>query len=101
MVLIEADRIHALGKKAAAVGIDQPEHAVALVHAKKSAAAETVIGDPAPFGSLQADTPTAAQRWLVYRTGRPGTLDISQDRPVIVRTIVITPRTLPGRKGEQ
>jgi hypothetical protein len=57
LVRIEADRIHALGKKAAAVRIDQPKHAVALVNAKKAAPAEAVIGDPAPFGSSQADTP--------------------------------------------
>jgi hypothetical protein len=56
-VLIEADRIHALGKKAAAVRIDKPEHTIALVNAKKAASAETIVGDSAPFGSLQADTP--------------------------------------------
>ena len=59
VVLIEADSVHALGKKAAAVGIDQPEHAVALVNAKETASAEAVIGDSTPFGSLQSDTPTA------------------------------------------
>ena len=56
-VLIEADRIDALGKKAATVGIDKPEHTIALVNAKKAASAETIVGDSAPFGSLQADTP--------------------------------------------
>jgi hypothetical protein len=54
--LIEADGIDALGKKAAAIGIDQPEYAVMLADAKKAAAAETVISDPAPSGSSQADT---------------------------------------------
>jgi hypothetical protein len=57
MVLIEADRIHAFGKKAATVGIDKPEHAVALVNAKKAASAEATIGDSSPFGSLQAIPP--------------------------------------------
>jgi hypothetical protein len=58
-VLIEAERIHALGKKAAAVRIDKPEHAIALINTKNAASAETVIGDSAPFGSLQSDTPPA------------------------------------------
>ena len=57
VVLIEADRVHALGKKTPAVRIDKPEHAVALVNAKKTASAETVIGNSSPFGSLQSDTP--------------------------------------------
>ena len=56
VILIEADRVHALGQKPAAVGIDQPEHAVALINAKKAASAEAVIGDATPFGSLQNDT---------------------------------------------
>jgi hypothetical protein len=59
VVLIEADRIHALGQEAAAVGIDKPEHAIALVNTEKAASAEAVIGDSTPFGSLQAETPTA------------------------------------------
>ncbi|MGB8402082.1 hypothetical protein [Bradyrhizobium sp.] len=59
MILIEADGIHALGKKAATVRINKPEHAVAFVNAKKAASAKTVIGDSAPFGSLQSDPPTA------------------------------------------
>ena len=80
VVLIEADGVHALGKKAAAVGIDKPEHAVMLVNAKKAASAEAIIGDSTPFGSLQADTPTARITMTIYRIGRPGILDISQDR---------------------
>jgi len=59
MVLIEADRIHALRKKATAIRIDKPEHAVALANAKKAASAEAVIGNSTPFGSLQLDTLTA------------------------------------------
>ena len=53
MILIEADRIHALGKKTAAVRIDKPEHPVTLVNTKKAASAETVIGDSTPSGSSQ------------------------------------------------
>jgi hypothetical protein len=59
VVLIEADRVHTLGKKAPAVRIDKPEHAVALLDAKKAASAETVIDNSSPFGLLQSDTPTA------------------------------------------
>jgi hypothetical protein len=62
VILIEADRIHALGQEAAAVGIDKPEHAVALVNTEKPASAEAVIGDSTPFGSLQAETPTAEKQ---------------------------------------
>ena len=57
MVLIEADRIHALGEKTATIRIDKPEHAVTLVDAKESASAATFIDDSAPFGSLQIGCP--------------------------------------------
>jgi hypothetical protein len=30
-----------------------------LVHAKEAASAEAIVGNSTPFGSLQADTPTA------------------------------------------
>ena len=59
MVLIEADRIHALGNETAAFGINKPENTVTLVNAKEPASAGAIIGDSAPFGSLQLDTLTA------------------------------------------
>ena len=59
VILIEADRIHALGQEAAAIGIDKPEHAVALVNTEKAASAEAVIGDSTPSRSLQSATSTA------------------------------------------
>jgi hypothetical protein len=36
-----------------------PEHAIALVDAKKAAGAEAIIGGSTPFGCLQAGTPAA------------------------------------------
>ena len=93
VVLIEADRIHALGKKAAAVGIDQPEHAVALVNAKKAASAETVIGDSTPFGSLQAIPRRQNNNRLIYRIGRSELLIYLKIICALGRTISIVPRT--------
>jgi len=58
-VLIEADGIDPLGEKAAAVGIDEPEHAIALGNAEETAPAEAVIDDPSPFRSSQVQTPAA------------------------------------------
>ncbi len=81
-VLIEADRVHALGKKTPAVRIDKPEHAVALVNAKKTASAETVIGNSAPFGSLQADTLRQDNNGLFIAPVGQRILDVSQDRLV-------------------
>jgi hypothetical protein len=60
LVLIDPNRIHALGDKPTPIGIDQPEHAIALINAKKSAATEPVIGNSTPLGSLQSKAPTAA-----------------------------------------
>jgi hypothetical protein len=57
VILIEANRIHALGKKTATVRIDKPEHPITLVDTKKAASAETVTGDSTPSGSLQDDIP--------------------------------------------
>ena len=59
VIRIESDVIHAFGNKAAAIGIDQPEHSVMLADAKEAASAEAVIDDSTPFGSLQSDTPAA------------------------------------------
>src|SRR5579859_3838858 len=98
-VLIEADRVHALGQKASTVRIDKPERAVALVNAEKAAAAEAIIANSSPSGSLHSDIPTAGQLWVIYRTGRPRILDISQDRMVDGAVINIALRTLIWRKG--
>ena len=57
MILLEANRIHALGKKTTTVRIDKPEHPVALIDTKKAASAETVIGNSTPSGSSQDDAP--------------------------------------------
>ena len=92
-VLIEADGVYALGKKPAAVGVDKPEHTVALVNAKETAAAETIIGDSAPSCSSQSDTPATDQLCAIYRIGRSEALDISQDRPAFAA------HTLSERKG--
>jgi hypothetical protein len=59
MVLIETDRVHALGQKTTAVGIDEPEHPVPLIDAEKTASVKAAIGDSTPFGSLQSDAPPA------------------------------------------
>jgi hypothetical protein len=59
MVRIEANIVHALGQKAAAVRIDQPEHPVPLLDAKETAPAEAIIGNSTPSGSLQSGTSTA------------------------------------------
>ena len=67
VILIEANRIHSLGKKTATVRIDKPEHSITFVDTKKAASAETVIDDSTPSGSLQDDTPTAGQQKLIYR----------------------------------
>jgi hypothetical protein len=65
-ILIEADRIHSLGKKTATVRIDKPEHPVTLVDTKKAASAEAVIDDSTPFGSLQEDTPDGRATKLIW-----------------------------------
>jgi hypothetical protein len=59
VILIEADRIHALGEKTATIRVDKPENAVTLIDTKESASAATFIGDSAPSGSLQLVAPTA------------------------------------------
>jgi hypothetical protein len=56
VVLIEADRIHALGNETATIGIDKPGHAVTFANVKETASAETIVGDSTPFGSLQSST---------------------------------------------
>jgi hypothetical protein len=61
VILIEANRVDALGNEAAAIGVDKPEHTVTLGHTKEPARAEAVVGDAAPFGSLQPETPVPEQ----------------------------------------
>ncbi|BBZ95366.1 hypothetical protein BRDID11004_37280 [Bradyrhizobium diazoefficiens] len=56
-VLIEADRVDTLREKAATIGIDEPEYAIALGNAEEAASSEVVVDDPSPFRSLQARTP--------------------------------------------
>lgn len=55
-VLIEADRIDTFGEKAAAIGIDEPEYAIALGHAEEAASAEILIGNP-PILFFATQTP--------------------------------------------
>jgi hypothetical protein len=58
MILIETDRIDPLREKFTAIGIDQPEYAVALGNAKEAASAEVAVDDPSPFRSSQARPPS-------------------------------------------
>jgi hypothetical protein len=47
-ILIESHRIDALRQKAAAIGVDEPEYAVALADSEESTRPETAVGDSAP-----------------------------------------------------
>jgi hypothetical protein len=53
-ILIESDRVHALGKKPTAIWINQPEHAVPLIDAKKAACLEATIRNATPPRVQQA-----------------------------------------------
>jgi hypothetical protein len=77
MILIETDRIDPLREKFAAIGIDQPEYAVALANAEEAASAEVVVDDPSPFRSSQARLP-ATVRSFNSSHGPAPLLDLSQ-----------------------
>jgi hypothetical protein len=64
VVLIEADRIHALGNETAAIGIDKPGHPITFANAKETASAETIVSDSTPFGSLQSSTQRSSYNYL-------------------------------------
>jgi hypothetical protein len=49
-VLIEPYRVDAFRQEAAAVGVDQPEHAIALADSKESCRPELAVGNAAPSG---------------------------------------------------
>jgi hypothetical protein len=49
-ILIKSHRIDAFGKKAAALGIDQPENPIALTDVKVSARRKHALGNATPSG---------------------------------------------------
>ena len=64
---------------AAAVGIDEPEYAVAFGKAEEAASREAaIVNDSAPFRSLQPRTPATGLRMIIHRMLPPGLLDLPQ-----------------------